>query len=444
MPVKKYLLLGCALCWPVMAALAAPAGLLDLYQLAKAEDPDFAAAYAGYQGALKGREVGRAGLLPSVSASMSVSRVSSSQVVPARGTAWEHFDYIARQKTIQLSQTIFDWDRISAYNEASARALLAEATLAEARTDLVLRLAQGYFGYLLAIDNVDLAEAQKQALAQQREQADKLYQSGVGTITDVEETRAQHQVALAQYFAAISTIDTRRRELAKIVGVAPPDIRRVAGRIELAAPEPAALEPWLATAAQQNLRVLSKRMSLKVAQTQVERTRAGHLPSLSLQASRQIGDEPNNFTSRDASSRIGLQLSSPLFEGGRVSALGEQAVFQKERARHELESALRESQIKTGQAFLGVVNGVNQVAALELAVKSSQTALKGMQVGQRTGLRTNTDVLNAQQQLFSVKRDLQRERYNYLLSRMQLAAAVGTLSEQDVELVDRLIRAVAN
>jgi outer membrane protein len=139
-----------------------------------------------------------------------------------------------------------------------------------------------------------------------------------------------------------------------------------------------------------------------------------------------------------------LQLSIPLFEGGRVSALGEQAVFQKERARHELESARRESQIKTGQAFLGVVNGVNQVDALELAVKSSQTALKGMQVGQRTGLRTNTDVLNAQQQLFSVKRDLQRERYNYLLSRMQLAAAVGSLSEQDVELVDRLIRAVAN
>lgn len=442
MAIKKYIILGCSLWWPAMVALAAPVGLLELYQKAKMEDPDFGAAYASYRAGLKSRDVALAGLLPSISASVSSTRTNYGLATST--SRWSDYDFTARVKTIQFSQTIFDWEKIAAYNEGATRTLYAEAAFSEAKTDLVLRMAQGYFSYLLAIDNVDLAEAQKQALAQQRVQSGKLYQSGVGTITDVEETKARHEIAVAQLLTAISTLDVRRRELAKMVGVTPAEIRRISGQIALTPPEPVGIESWLETAAQQNLRVLSQRLNLKVAEAQVQRARAGHLPSLSLTASHQKSNDPSYFSTADEGTRIGLQLTIPLFEGGRVSALSEQAVYQKEKARNDLESAVRDSQIKTSQAFLGIVNGIAQVEALQQALKSSETALKGMEVGQRTGLRTNTDVLNAQQQLFSVKRDLQRERYNYLLSRMQLGAAVGALSDEDVELIDRLIGEIPN
>jgi outer membrane protein len=414
-----------------------PAGLLQLYQQAKIEDPDFGAATAAYRAGLTQRAIARAGLLPSVSASLSSTRNNYGLATP--GNRWTDYDYTARVNTIELSQTIFDWEKISAYNEGVARALYAEAAFAEARADLVLRVAQGYFGYLLALDNVDLAEAQKQALAQQRLQAGKLYQAGVGTITDVEETKARHQLAEAQLLTANSALEVQRRTLEKMTGTLSVGIRRVVGQLALTPPAPAALQAWLDSAAEQNLHVLSQRINLKVAEAQIQRARAGHLPSLSLVASRQKGSDPSYFASSDATTRIGLQLTIPLYEGGRVSALTEQAVQQKEKARNELESAVRDSQVKTSQAYLGVVNGIAQVEALQQALKSSETTLKGMEVGQRNGFRTNTDVLNAQQQLFSVQRDLQRERYNYVLSRLQLGAAVGTLSDQDVDLVDRLI-----
>lgn len=437
MLIRKCFVLGCALWWPAMAAIAAPMGLLDLYQKAKVEDPDFGAAYSSYQGGLKSRDVGRAGLLPSISASVSSTRTRYGLASPT--VRWADYDFTARAKTIQLTQTIFDWEKISAYNEASARTAYAEATFAEARADLILRVAQGYFNYLLASDNVDLAEAQKKALAQQRVQAEKLHQSGVGTITDEEETKARHEISEAQLLTAISALDVRRRELAKMVGEAPVAIRRIDGMFEMAMPEPNLLATWLEAGASRNLKVLSQQVNLKVAEEQVSRAQAGHMPSLTLVASSQKSDEPNYFTTADEGKRVGLQLSIPLFEGGRTSALSEQAVYQKEKARNDLESAIRDSQIKVSQAFLGIVNGIAQVKALQQAVKSSETALKGMEVGQRTGFRTNTDVLNAQQQLFSAKRDLQRERYNYLLSRLQLNAAVGTLGDEDVELIDRLV-----
>jgi outer membrane protein len=48
-------------------------------------------------------------------------------------------------------------------------------------------------------------------------------------------------------------------------------------------------------------------------------------------------------------------------------------------------------------------------------------------------------VLNAQQQVFQARRDLQQARYTYLLSTLRLKAAAGTLNEADIEAVNRTL-----
>ena len=419
-------------------AVAAPTGLLDLYLKAKLEDPDFGAASSNYQAGLKNIDIGRAGLLPNVSATLALTQ-NHYGIATTASPKMNDYNFNSVTKSIQLSQSIFNWEKISAYNESAARTTYAEAAYAEAKSDLILRVAQAYFNYLLSYDNLDLAIAQKNALARQSEQAEKLHQSGVGTVTDEEETRARHEIAEAQLQSAISALEVRWRELSKIVGLTSKDIRRISGSFDLAAPEPKVLSTWLDAGAQQNLKVISQRVNLKVSEAQLERTQAGHSPDLSLVASYQQSTDPNYFSTKTDDSRLGLQLNIPIYEGGKVSALTEQARYQKDKVSHDLESAIRDSQTKVSQAYLGVVNGIAQVLALQKAVKSSETALKGMEVAQRAGFRTNTDVLNAQQQFYSVKRDLQRERYNYLISRLQLTAEVGALSDEGVELIDKLI-----
>lgn len=438
MKLKQTLLFtSLVLFWPALSACAAPIGLLDLYHQATTEDPDFNAARYDYLAGLKNREIGLSGLLPNLSASVSETKVSEAVVTPT--TKWKQYDFKSRTKTIQLTQTIFDWEKFAAYGESSNRALHAEAVFTEAKIDLALRVTESYFNLLLADDNLALAHAQKHALEQQRVQAEKLLQSGAGTITDVEETKARHQLSEAQLLTATSALDIKRRELAKLIGKMPDELIHVAGSIELASPEPRDLAPWLEAAAKQNPRVLSRQINLKIAESQLSRARAGHLPTLNLIASQSKADAPNYFSTTDDQKRIGLQLNIPIFEGGKVFAVSGQVFNLKEKAQSELESAVRDSQTKIAQSYLGVINGIAQIKALEQAVKSSETALKGMEVGQRTGYRTNTDVLNAQQQLFTARRDLQRERYSYLLNRLQLSGITGTLNEQDIAKIGQVI-----
>ena len=105
----------------------------------------------------------------------------------------------------------------------------------------------------------------------------------------------------------------------------------------------------------------------------------------------------------------------------------------------DLETARRQAEFTTRQAFLGVTNGMAQVKALEQAVNSSEVSLQSNRVGYEVGVRINIDVLNAQQQVFSTRRDLSRSRYDTIVNGLKLKAAAGTLTEADVELVNALL-----
>ena len=111
----------------------------------------------------------------------------------------------------------------------------------------------------------------------------------------------------------------------------------------------------------------------------------------------------------------------------------------QEKSRQELEASVRLSTLATREAYLGVTSGIAQVKALEQALISSQSSLDSTQLGQEVGVRTNVDVLNAQQQLFGARRDLYKARYAYLTSRLRLKAATGSLAEQDLAAINRLL-----
>ena len=122
----------------------------------------------------------------------------------------------------------------------------------------------------------------------------------------------------------------------------------------------------------------------------------------------------------------------PLFQGGSINSKWREAEANRDRARDNLTAAQRDVAVKTQQAFLGVGNGAAQVQALQQAFKSSKSLLEASKLGQSAGVRTNLDVLNAQQQLYATRRDLAQAQYAYLYSQLQLESVTGELTEEDL------------
>lgn len=81
--------------------------------------------------------------------------------------------------------------------------------------------------------------------------------------------------------------------------------------------------------------------------------------------------------------------------------------------------------------------GAAQVTAFDQALKSAQVSYDSNKLGLEVGVRTNLDVLNQQQQVFQTRFNLAQSYYNYIMNDLRLKASVGTLTESDIEQINR-------
>lgn len=422
----------------ILAQSSQAQGLAELYRQARINDPKYAAAEAQREAVEALLPQARGQLLPNISFNLTRTlNNTTNRVAASAGDLQKTYDFVQNNGSLNLSQAVFRPQIWIAYAQTQVQVLQAEAVLRQAEQDLVLRLSQSYFDVLLAEDNVALAQEQKAAIAEQLKQAKRYFEAGVGTITDINEAQARYDTIQAQELAAQNTLEVKVRALEQIVGTTHRVLDRLGGRLRLESPEPAKVDEWIDFSLANNPDLKASEAAFEIAEKEVYKNRAAHLPTVDIIASRSNLQNPSYslIDNYQWVSSLGVQVAFPLFTGGATQGRVVQAGALKEKARHDLEFAKRTTILLTRQEFLNVHNGVAQVKALEQAVKSNEVALYSARRGQEAGMRTSFDVLNAQQLLFAAKRDLAQARYAYVLSRLKLRSAAGLLAEDDVQLV---------
>lgn len=413
------------------------ADLINIYQIAKRHDPVYAAAQSTWAATQEKLPQARALLLPSVELSATTRYNSDSLDVEGVTTLPDgNQDFNSDSYGVSLTQPLYRKQAWMQYQQSTLQLKQADAQLKLAEQDLILRVAQAYFDVLAAQDNLLFVTTQKRAIERQLFQAKRKLEVGTNTITDVHEAQARFDLVMAQEIAAKNDVLVKNRALSKIIGTAPPTLAILNDKWKPSHPEPDSEAQWMILAVQSNPNVVIRSAAFDIADREAVRQQAGHLPTLDLVASYQDDSADGSVTygsEIDSTTRyIGLQLSLPLYSGGGTSSRKREALHVKEAVRYELEDAQRNAEFDGSQAFLGVINGIAQVSALQQAVVSNESSLKSSERGWELGTRTAVDVLNAQQQLYSAKRDLQQARYDTLISQLQLDAAVGRLIEKNL------------
>jgi len=413
------------------------ADLLQVYRDALGNDAQYAAARATVEAGREKAPQGLAGLLPTVSATANTTWNDNSYNPPGASRSFNSNAY-----NLNLTQPLFRWQNYVQYGQAKLQVVQAEAVFAQASQDLILRVAQAYFDVLNAQENLKAVRANKQAITQQLEQAKKNFEVGTATITDSQEAQSRFDLANAQEIAAQSDLDVKRYALRLIVGKDSGELNRLKSQAVLQPPQPANMDQWVDAAVKDSFTVQAQQVAAEIAAKEIERMRAGHYPTLDVAANVgrvKSGQATSNVTT-DVSN-IGLQLTIPIYQGGLVSSKTREAVANRTVAEAALENARRTASLSVQQSYLGVVNGLAQVRALEAALISSTSALESNKLGYEVGVRINIDVLNAENQVYVTKRDLAKARFDTLLAQLKLRAAVGALGESDLEQINPLFEA---
>jgi outer membrane protein len=328
--------------------------------------------------------------------------------------------------------------------EQAERSLIAsKAELESAEQDLIIRLAQAYFDVLAAKDTVALTKTSKAAILEQLASAKRNFEVGTATITDTREAQSRADLATAQEIAAENDLINRRIALAYLVGRRNIDPLPLIAPVVLPTIVPKNVEEWVTVADSVHPQVIRARTALEVAQLEINKARAGELPTVDAVAS--IGanyassgsDQIIPGTTRTGT--VGVELNWPLYTGGSVQNRIKETVSLEQRSREELDNALRTVAQNTRVAFFGVQSGEALVKALEAAESSSKLSLEATQLGYKVGVRVNIDVLNAQTQLFQTQRDLFKSRYDVLVGSLRLRQASGQLTPNDLLAVNSLL-----
>ncbi|MFN4063156.1 TolC family outer membrane protein [Azoarcus communis] len=416
---------------------ASAADLMQVYRDALANDARFSAARAQLEAGQEKVIQGRAGLLPSLGASANTtwndvdSRTSTGINADAR--------YNSNGYALQLTQPLFRWQNWVQYKQGELQTALADTQFMQARQDLILRVSEAYFNVLNAQDALAAVTQLRTAAAEQLEIARTSFEVGTVTITDVHEAQSRFDLAQAQEIAAQNTLDVSRQTLAQIIGKEPDVLATLREGVALQRPQPDNISDWVSAAERDGLGVQTQQLNREIATREVERTRAGHLPTVDLVATHARNNRPSTALDRNESTSLALQLNVPLYQGGGISSREREAAALKLKADADLEDARRNAALAARQSWLGVTSGLAQVRALEAARVSSTSALEANKLGYEVGVRINIDVLNAQSQLADTLQQLSRARYDTLLAQLRLKAAAGTLDEADVQAINALL-----
>ncbi len=424
-----------------LASSAWGADLLGVYRDALVSDPVYQSARAQYTAGVERLPQARAGYLPLLSGSAGAYR-NYNEIEGANDV-----DYSTRGFNLTLSQPIFRWQNWIAISQAEKQVMQAEANLVAAGQDLIVRVAQAYFDVLLAEDNVVLSDAQKRAISEQLAQAKRNFEVGTATIVDTLEAQARYDQAVAKEVLDANDLEVKKRALQQLIGKFPESLKPLGPKLDLQRPRPDSIDEWVKMGSESSLSVAVAKAAFEIAQKEVDRAKAGHYPTLDVTANYNYNRNPassagelftgSSITSKNA--QVGLVLSVPIFAGGATQSRVREALALRERSQQDLENTQRTVAQAVRQNFLAVTNGIALVRALEQALASTQSQLDSSILGRDVGVRTSVDVLNAQQAVFQTRRDLQQARYAFIMNSFRLRAATSTLTEADLEQVNRAL-----
>ncbi|MBI1965749.1 MAG: TolC family outer membrane protein [Betaproteobacteria bacterium] len=421
---------------------ALSADLLEVYRAAQSSDATYASARAAWAAGREKLPQGLSGLLPSASLSGSTQQNDRDLRFRTPGLVGGESQFNTNALNVTITQPVYRRQNMVTFEQSKTQVAQSDAVFATSAQDLIVRVAQAYFDVLLAQDSVAFAQAQLSAIGQQLEQAKRNFEVGTATITDTHEAQARYDITLSAEIAASNDLEIKKRALEVIIGRQAPGLTPLGDRFSPRLPDPDNMQNWAEQALRSNLQVRAAEASLTFASQEVERNRGGHHPTVDVFATYSNTGSGASTPGAvgggtDITTRIiGLQFAIPLYQGGAVNSRVREAVANEDRARQDLESARRQAELSVRQSFLGVTSGLAQVKALEAALVSSRSSLDSTRLGQEVGVRTQVDVLNAQQQLFQTRRDLSQAKYNYILSLLRLKAAAGSLAEEDLALVN--------
>ena len=432
----KKIVLSLSLLWASSGVFALD--LLQAYARAQQNDPNWQAQQLQYQADQLNLGIAQGNLLPTVTLSGNITRKSQdmSQVNSAASNdIFGSPSSTSRQVALTARQPLFRWDAWQALKQVKTSLSLSEVTLRLQQQQHILNVSEAYFNVLRQQSLTTAYLQEEKALLEQLNMMNAKLREGLVAKSEVSEANAQYQNARANRIATHVQLVLAQEQLAQLIGPYRENLAVLRDDFQFQKPVPERLEDWAQLAQQQNLAILQARLQRQYAEDTRRVEQAARYPQVEAVGSYGYAKQsPESVMSPDGQfDQIGVEMNWNVFSGGHVSKNVQKAAVQVQKSEAELDAAIRKAQTEVKKAYLQVETDQAKLQARQAAMNSADLVARASKAQYQEGLKTMVDVLLAQRNAFSAKQDYLNAQYDYLNHVLQLKAAVGQLTEQDLQ-----------
>ena len=395
--------------------------------LAKAymNNPDFNAQRAALRATDEGVQRARAGLLPSVSASSSLGRQSST---------YNSSNEVLSPRTLGVSvtQSLYNGARVTNQIDQSEKSVLAaREQLRSVEQKVLFGASSGYMAVVRDTAVLKVRQANINVLKEQLRQTEDRFNVGEVTRTDVAQVSAQLAAAEAERSAAQASLASSVASYQQIIGSMPDAL---ADAVPLVNMVPTSLDQALLIGQADHPDIRAARFSVDIAAAGVKIAQGELMPSLSLKGSLTHANDYKSADDEYNDASIVASLTIPLYEGGEVHARVRQLKETLGQRRLEADSALRAVIAEISSAWSQYITSQARIKAAETQIEAATVALNGTREEAKVGQRTTLDVLIADQTLLGAQVNLVTAQTDRVVASYRVLSSVGKLSANSLGL----------
>ena len=385
------------------------------------------------------RQAANGRLLPQVTGRASLSDNQSQ----ALGQPQNTFD--GERFSVQLTQVLFNWQAFAARSQAYLIEDQLEAEYYGELANLLSEVAERYFDVLQAEDALDSIASELEAVSNQLDQIQSLYERQLTQITDLYQVQASLAAVEAQQLQLQTQVALSREALFSVSGLTAAELSGLRENVEIP-PLENSISFWVNQANKNNHQIRAQELAVRAADKQIDGRRGAYMPQVNFIVQRQESNLGFNdvFINRTDTTYLGLDFTIPIYAGGSNRAGVREAASQHRIAESRLRQAQLEASENVRSAYLRVQASKTLIEAAQKLVESATLSSMAMQRGFELGTVTSVDVLNALRDQFRSDRDLQQVRYEHVKYILLLKRETGLLTADDMLEVESWLEPAGN
>lgn len=406
------------------------------YQDAAKNDPIFQQQKAILQQAEQQIPISRSYLLPQLILSAQGAYTYQSSVVAGVS------DFNSNQYTVNFSQAIFNLSAFNQLRQSKISVQAAAMLFSSQAQELMVRFIRAYLNVLQTKDLLTATTQQETFAAQFLKKISRKYELKFATITEMDQARQQYELLHSQAINAKIAYEQSLQNLSNITSVVYPSIASFSKKFHVAKITPSNVAQWINIAKKQNLALLASQLNLRAAEEQMSIKKTDFLPTVSAITNYSNTNELSTNAAGGTpetvqDTLVGISASWNLSQGGLTIGQLRQARAAYMQSSATVSQRYLEAITNARNAYLGIMQGADSVAASRAAVTEGAQGLIHTSKGFKAGVQTIFDLLQAQNRYFDAQRQDIQNFYQYILNTILLKQAAGTLSPHDLHLLSQ-------